>query len=161
MVLTSGTAASMDGGAGPLQFFGPLSALNGSERWYVYFYPLPPGKDYEDVRGQLSPEYLQAAGSADRMTVEIRKPGGEQWEVGWVRYIVGRPHIGDLPLTAAITLPDTVEMRSDAEIFDAEGAAKIFISYYETGDIPSGYSMRPVEGYTADGGLVDLSAVTI
>lgn len=93
------------------------------------------------------------------MVVEIRKPGGDQWGVGWVRYIVGHAHPGTSPLDVAITLPDTTEMISGSEVFDAEEAAQLFMSYYRTGDISPGYALRPVEGYTVDGGLVDLRTV--
>lgn len=158
MQFSGGMAVTMGGGSGPLQFTGPLGVLDGSEHWCILFYPLPPGKGYEDVAGTPIPVYLQAAGSADAMTVEIRKPGGEQWGVGWVRYIVGHPDDGTSPLTTAIPLPHVIEMRSRAEIFAAEEAAQLFISYYKTGDIPAGYSLRPVEGYTLDGQLVDLQA---
>jgi hypothetical protein len=43
-----------------------------------------------------------------------------------------------------------------AEVFDAEKAAQLFMSYYRTGDVPPGYGLRPVEGYASDGQLVDL-----
>lgn len=160
MEFSGRNAATLDGGAGPLQFAGPLRRLDGSDRWSVVLFALN-GKAYEDVVGTPTREYLQAAGKADAMTVEIRKPGGKQWGAQWVRYIVGRPHDGSLPLTTAIALPDTTEMRSSAEAFDADEAAQLFIDYYKTGDIPPGYSLRPVEGYTADGGLVDLSGVIV
>ena len=67
---------SMGGGAGPLQFAGPLRVLNGGENWCLVLYALPPGKSYEDVVGLPVREFLQAAGRADRMTVEICKGGG-------------------------------------------------------------------------------------
>jgi hypothetical protein len=50
-------------------------------------------------------------------------------------------------------------MVSAAEVFAADEAAELFISYYRTGDIPPGYVLRPVEGYTRDGGLIDLRGV--
>ena len=51
---------------------------------------MPPDKSYGEMlrTGELSTEYIQAAGLPDVMTVEIRKPGGEQWGVDWVRYTV-------------------------------------------------------------------------
>lgn len=90
------------------------------------------------------------------MTVEIRKPGGAQWGAEWVRYTIGHPHDDDLPLDVAIPLPRGDEMISRAEVFDAEEAGKLFMSYHKTGDIPPGYVLRPVEGYTADGRHFDL-----
>ncbi|WP_236737354.1 hypothetical protein [Mycolicibacterium llatzerense] len=77
----------------------------------------------------------------------------------WVRYCIGHPHNGSLPLDVAIELPKGAEYVTAAEVFAAEEAADIFVSYYRTGDIPPGYVLRPVEGYTADGGNIDLRAV--
>jgi hypothetical protein len=48
-------------------------------------------------------------------------------------------------------------MISEAEIFEAEEAAQLLMSYYKTGDIPSNYMLRPIEGWTAEGDRVDLS----
>ncbi|WP_078315393.1 hypothetical protein [Mycobacterium sp. D16Q16] len=156
MVYTSGGAATMDGGSGPLQFLGPLRQFGKNGNWFLLFYRLPEGKTFEEVRNEATEQFIQAAGDAAAMTVEIRKPGGEQWGAKWVRYTIGHPHDGDLPLDVAIPLPNGDQMVSRAEVFDADEAAQLFISYYRTGDLPEGYVLRPVEGYTADGDLVEL-----
>jgi hypothetical protein len=150
----------MGSGAGPLQFAGPLSVLNGSERWYILFYALPPGKTYEDLAGVHALEYLQAAGSSDAMTVEICKPGGQPWGAQRVRYTIGHLHDGDQALDVPIKLPRGTQMVSRSEVFGADEAAELFIAYYKSGDIPPGYTLRPVEGYTADGRLIDLKTMT-
>lgn len=159
MVYTGGSAATMDSGAGPLQFLGPLRVLNGTERWFLLFYPLPDGKTFEEFRDQATERYIQAAGTAEAMTVEIRKPGGQQWGADWVRYTIGHPHDGDAPLDVAIPLPRGDQMISAPEVFDAEEAGQLFMAYHETGDIPAGYVLRPVEGYTADGRNIDLATM--
>jgi hypothetical protein len=151
------TVTTLSRGAGPLQFAGPLRRLDGTERWCLVLYALPAGKSYEDIAGQGADEYLQAAGSADKMVVEIRKPAGQQWGVEWVRFVVGHPHGDSPPRDESITLPDTTEKISRPELFEAEEAAELFLSYYRTGDIPAGYVLRPVEGYTTDGQIVDLT----
>ncbi|CPR69784.1 hypothetical protein [Mycobacteroides abscessus] len=159
MEFSSGRATTMDSGSGPLQFLGPLRQLNGTERWFITFYALPPGRRYEEIRHEGTTEYIQAGGSAEAMMLDIRKPGGQQWDAESVRYFIGRPHEGSLPLDVPIELPRGAEFVSAAEVFEADEAADIFMSYYKTGDIPSGYVLRPVEGYTADGDLIDLRAV--
>ncbi|MGV0838482.1 hypothetical protein [Mycolicibacterium thermoresistibile] len=156
VVYSSGSAATIGAGAGSLQFLGPLRRLNGAERWYVLLYPLPPGKSYEEVRNRPTPAYIQAAGAADAMTVETRRPRGEQWDAPWVRYVVGREHEDDEPFDVPIVLPRTTEMVSRSEVFDAEEAGKLFMSYHKTGALPPGYALRPVEGYTREGDLIDL-----
>jgi len=159
MVYTGGSAATMGAGAGPLQFLGPLRQLDGTDRWYLTFFALPEGKRFEEIRNQATEQYLQAAGSADAMMLDIRKAGGAQWGANWVRYVIGHPHTGERPLDVAISLPRGDEMVRATEVFDAEEAAQLFMSYHRSGDIPPGYELRPVEGYTADGGLIDLRDV--
>lgn len=156
MVYTGGSAATMGRGAGPLQFLGPLNQLGQNGNWYLLLYPLPEGKSFEDVRNQATEQYIQAAGSADRMVLEVRKPGGEQWGAAWVRYVIGHQHEGNPPLDVTVPLPKGDEMISRPEVFDAEEAGRIFMTYHKTGDIPPDYMLRPTEGYTADGDLIDL-----
>jgi hypothetical protein len=160
MEYSGDTVATLGAGAGPLQFQGPLRALDGSDNWCLVLYALPPGKDYPDIAGTATLEYIQAAGRADRMAVEIRKPGGQQWGVEWVRYVIGHPHEGNPPIDQAIELPQSTQMISRAEAFDAEEAARLFICYFKTGDIPADYVLRPEEGYTTDGKFVDLRSST-
>ncbi|QTI69861.1 hypothetical protein [Gordonia polyisoprenivorans] len=86
-------------------------------------------------------EFIQAAGSSEKMTVEIRKTDKNG---DGTLFTVGRLH----------TDPDSgnpgVEIRFGShalkvyehEVFDAEEAAKLFYSYYNTGDIPPEYYLR-------------------
>ncbi|WP_170914983.1 MULTISPECIES: hypothetical protein [unclassified Mycobacterium] len=160
MIYSGRNVAEMDGGAGPLQFLGPLGAFGQDGNWSLLLYALPVGREYKDVANEATTEYLQAAGhSASAIAIEIRKPGGEQWGAQWVRYAIGHQHHGDAPLDVAIQLPHGAEYVSRPEVFTSEEAAEIFASYYETGAIPDGYALRPVEGYAADGTLVDLRGV--
>jgi hypothetical protein len=99
---------------------------------------------------------LQAAGSAEALTIEIRKTGGAQWGCRWVRYVVGHPHAADLPLDVTIEMSGSAVHVSSAEVFDAEEAADLFLAYHQSGDIPVAYSLRPVEGYGPDGSPIDI-----
>ena len=114
--------------------------------------------DYDQAAaaGQDALEYLQAAGRADQLIVEIRKAGGSQWGADWVRYVVGHPHEGSAPLDVPITLPKSTEMISAPEVFEADEAAQLFYGYYQTGEIPAQYTLRPVQGFTRDGTVIDL-----
>jgi hypothetical protein len=101
--------------------------------------------------------YLQAAGSGpDRITVEIRKPGGQQWGVESVRYVIGHPGLDGSALDQAIELPTSTQMVRAAEVFDTDAAAALFTDFYRTGSIPETCALRPAEGWTADGTNVDL-----
>jgi hypothetical protein len=100
----------------------------------------------QDIAGPGADEYLQAAGSADKMVVEIRKPAGEQSGLEWVRFVVGHPHGDSPPRDESIALPDGTEKISRPELFEAQEAAELFMLYYQTGVIPAEYLLRPVEG---------------
>ena len=155
-----GVLVSEIGGGRDISTFSlPLHYLNGDDQWSLGLAPIPPGKKYSEMlkAGELSTQYLQAAGVPDTLTVEIRKPGGQQWGVDSVRYTVGHPHSSTQPLDVPIQLAHGVKMISRAQVFAADEAAKLFFSYYTTGDIPGGYELQLVEGYRSDGTTVDLS----
>ncbi|CPR69811.1 Uncharacterised protein [Mycobacteroides abscessus] len=139
-------------------FLNPLRHFNGDDRWGLGLAPLPPDKSYSDMlrAGELSAEYIQAGGLPDALTVEIRKPGGEQWGAKWVRYTIGHPHSGTEPLDVPIRVAGGVKMISRSQVFDADEAAELFFAYYKTGDIPPGYVLQPIEGYRADGSVADV-----
>ena len=139
-------------------FADTLRRFDGAAPWALSLWALPDGKGYDKMleAGEETTAYLQAGGRHDAMTVQIRKPGGHQWGVESVRYIVGHPHDGNPPADVPIALPRSTEMVSRPEVFDATEAAELFFNYYATGDIGTQYSLRPVEGWTADGTNVDL-----
>ncbi|MUL81279.1 MULTISPECIES: hypothetical protein [unclassified Mycolicibacterium] len=102
-------------------------------------------------------EYLQAAGSGpDRITVEVCQPGGQQWGVDSVRYVIGRPGADGAPLDVRIELPTSSQTVGAVEVFGVDEAAELFTSYYRTGSIPECYSLRPAEGWAPDGTNVQL-----
>lgn len=147
----------LDSYADIAEFADVLRRFNGTERFSLVLWALPPGMDNRQaVAAGLDREYIQAAGRADAMTVEICKPGGQQWGVDRVRYVVGHPDGGDAALDVPIVLPHSTEMRSRSEIFNADEAAELFYSYYKTGDIPTSYALRPEQGFTPEGSNVDL-----
>ncbi|MGK2853895.1 MAG: hypothetical protein ACSLE3_07280 [Microbacteriaceae bacterium] len=158
MQFSSGWASTKGSGSSRLQFVSPLRQLNGVERWFVTFYALPAGRSYDDVRYEETPEYIQAGGRAERLMLDIRKCGDNQWGADAVRYVIGHALDEHLPLDVPIELTRGPEFVSAAEVFEAEEAADIFYAYYQTGDIPPGYVLRPVEAYT-DGRIVDLRSI--
>jgi hypothetical protein len=119
-------------------FANPLRHFNGRDQWALTLYPLPDDMTYDEMQAAKKEptEYLQVGGLPDAMTVEIRKPGGEQWGAKWVRYAVGHPH----------------------EVFTADEPAELFHNYYTTGEIPSKYTLRPIEGYRDNGAYLAIPA---
>ncbi len=71
--------------------------------------------------------------------------------------MVGHPHAGIEPRDVPIRLAQGVKLIGRSQVFGADEAAALFFAYYQTGEIPDGYALQPVEGYRSDGTAVDLS----
>jgi len=117
-----------------------LGRLNGNDRHSLILWKLLEGKSLDQVNpSNDARQYLQAAGSAERMTVEVRREtvdGAEQC-------VLGSPHEGS-PGGESVVIPWGVhEVRVETyEVFDAAQASKIFECYYRTGAPPSSCSAR-------------------
>jgi hypothetical protein len=125
-----------------------LQMLDGQQRYSLVFWAIPDGVPFDRVDVDAVGEYLQCAGSAQRMTVEMRHVD----DSGVAHHVViGRPGPADGD-GAARDDPDEVvpwdghEARVHPhEVFDAAEAGELFVSYYETGDVPASYARRPIE----------------
>ncbi len=117
-----------------------LLHLNGVERFSLVLFGIPGSKSLDEIpREQWGLEYLQCAGSAEAMTVETRVLEDGEYR----QYVLGR---GDADHSAepSVTIPwdqFTVSVLDD-EVFTAEEASPLFISYLETGAPPSTVSLR-------------------
>lgn len=130
-----------------------LAEMNGTDPWAIVLSVRPPAGAPADFSTSL---YLQAAGTAETMVIEFCRPGGADIGAVSVRSVVGHPHTGAAELDVDIVLPRSVQTLSRHEVFTADEAAEMFERFYRTDTIGEGYVLRPVEGYTADGGYIDL-----
>lgn len=131
-----------------------LHDLDGSDPWAIVLSTRPPDGVTPDFS---TSRYLQAAGSAEAMVIEYCEPGGAEIGAVSVRSVIGHPHNGSAERDVDIVLPRSVETISRHEVFTAQEAVEMFERFYRTDAIGDGYVLRPVEGYRADGGLIDLS----
>jgi hypothetical protein len=93
----------------------------------------------QSVIDEYGGSYLQAGGTAGKMSVELRRREGD----GEYRfYIVGRDHDLSEPLTETIDVQAAHEPRHPAELFIADQAAPVFIHYVEHQTVPDGYTLR-------------------
>lgn len=130
-----------------------LRSMDGADPWAIVLSARPPAGVPADFSTSL---YLQAAGTAETMEIEFCRPGGADIGAVSVRSVVGHPHTGPTELDVDIVLPRSVQTIGRHEVFTAEEAAEMFERFYRTDTIGEGYELRPVEGYTADGGYIDL-----
>lgn len=118
-----------------------LENLDGRRRFAWSVWRLPDGVSFPDVDLRAFPrEYLQCAGTRERMTVEVRR----QEEPGAYRqYTIGRSDGGDdEPLDQVITWDKHSATIRRSEVFDAAQAYPVFLAYYETDGIPGEYRLR-------------------
>lgn len=132
-------------------FLFTLSQLDGTDRWAIILEADEgvPNTDVAELR------YIQCAGSADRMTVEVCLPGQSEQGFVAIQSVVGRPISVPQPIDQTIDLPSVEVTVAAREVFDAAAAAELFDAFFLTDDIPPGYVLRPLGGFTADGERVD------
>lgn len=135
--------------------------IDGERPYTLSLTPLPDAISFAQAKtaGTHDHEYLQTAGDGDILTVELRAPGGTQWGAEWVRYVVGHRYHRAAPRDIALELPYSTEFIAESEVFYPSEAGEIFHHYTAAGTVPAGYTLRPVEGYTEDGRLIDLSHI--
>lgn len=120
-----------------------LSSLDGRRRFSLMLWALPHGVAFDDVDIVNGPdEYIQTAGSRERMTIEIRRIEAN----GPRQYVVGRSlpsRDDDEPAAELIEWDGGIQtIVHPSEVFCAHEAAELFVSYYATGWIPESYALR-------------------
>lgn len=133
-----------------------LAKLDGANPWAIVLSELPAQGEPDD---HASLRYLQAAGAADRMTVELCLPGGAEHGCVSVRSVVGRTPAAAAPLDQEIEVPRFTMTVAAHEVLTAPEAATLFDTFFKTGALAPGYVLRAVEGFRADGASVDLSSL--
>lgn len=126
-------------------FLTPLQALDGDRKYTRLLCRLPYEADYDAYSRQdleaAREQFIQAAGSASGMTVEIRKTDDD----GATRlYTVGRAPLADTttPPTVRIKVGEHSTNVYPNEVFAAAEAAGLFFHYYLGDRIPDGYVLR-------------------
>lgn len=120
-----------------------LKRMNGTTLWAYSLWRAPEGADLL-AEIPFSDEYLQCAGDAAAVTVEIRVLD----EAGSAhQYTVGKPG-------GASSIQPTETIRWDDgrrstkvhphEVFTPQEAAELFVAYYRTNTLPSEYTLREI-----------------
>ncbi|MBL1080308.1 hypothetical protein JK358_38525 [Nocardia sp. 2] len=132
----------------------PLSRLDGDDRYSLNLQTLPRPMWSEDLtdddRLAMALEFLQCAGSADALSIEVRMlvDGASRL------YTLGRP--GDYTGDPSIRIPFQRGNHQltvyPEEVFTADDAAELFFGYYRTRTIPTEMHLREIdlEAFTAE-----------
>lgn len=118
-----------------------LAALDGEQDFAASLARLPEGLQLADRLPKGWPHsYLQSAGTARAMTVEMRT-ATDASGLEAVHVVVGRADDDDAtPVT--ITWPAGRQVVRANEVFAAEEATRIYLHYYAHDTIPEGYVTR-------------------
>jgi hypothetical protein len=119
-----------------------LARIDGKARYSLVLWAMPAGKRLNELNEHTDArQYIQCAGSATAMTVELRTEEDGKGH----QYVVGRlpgPRLKE----PQVRIPwDKFEaVVYEDEIFTAEEAFELFGSYLETGTIPAKFALRPL-----------------
>jgi hypothetical protein len=133
--------------AGLESFTRPLRRFNGNDRFSLNLakMPSPTWLDdlTEDDMQRMGEEYLQCAGSAEAMSVEIRT------KVGGVPrlYTIGRPgpRHGEPTVDIPFQHGNRVLHVYPSEVFTADEAADMFFEYHRSNSIPQSFGLREID----------------
>ena len=120
-----------------------LEIMDG-ERRYAYALWRQPPRDQMYLRVQGWPwSYIQSAGSAEAMTVEIRVSGGMDKVAE--QFVVGRP-VEDQAAEPVVNIRwngnDHIVFAN--EVFEVKEAGDIYWYYYQHDTVPDGYWLRQI-----------------
>lgn len=128
----------------PEQLRFSLNRMNGTSFWAFSLWRAPEDADLlEDI--PLSDEYLQSAGTAEALTIEMRVVD----DAGVAhQYTVGKP--GGEPDGEPTEVVRWDEGRHSTtvhphEVFTADEAAEVFFAYFSTDTVPSSYTLRELD----------------
>ena len=119
-----------------------LGLLDGVEAYTYIIWRAPKPEKGFVTPDDVGDSFMQAAGSPDGITVEVRLPGpdGESH-----LYTVGRPEPAD-GTTTLIPISRTRAVRVFSnEVFSADEAAVIFYTYYLTDTVSQPYVLRELD----------------
>lgn len=120
---------------GQLRFL--LDKLDGAKNWSFALWSLPVGRTFNSIHlAQWPKEYLQSAGTATGMTIELRRMEADS---AFHQYAVGRSSVGSNDDDVTITWPGNDPKAPNSltipgsEVFTAEQTAAVYLHYIEHG----------------------------
>lgn len=122
------------------EIVGALTRMDGRRFFAFSVWSFPDDVHFDDLDiEEASSFYLQCAGAADAMTVELREPAGDEAR----HYVIGK---------APVTGTASVEIEFDEyavdvhpeEVFTAAEAGEVFLAYMDTGTVPDRWHRREI-----------------
>ncbi len=121
---------------------GFFSRMDGERLFAFLLYELPAGQLFGDGRVLNPQEFIQCAGTASALTVEVR----EREDSGfYLLSTVGRAGDDNGPKDVEITWRGSSTSVHRAEQWTSDEAAELFLTYWRTRSLPDNTSKRPLE----------------
>lgn len=121
-----------------------LNAMDGTDFWAYSLWRAPEGADLlESI--PFADDYIQSAGSAMAMTVEVRLTDAAGVER---QYVVGKPDTVPEGEPSEVVRWDDGRYSTTVfagEVFTADEAAEVFYAYFLTDRVPDGYPLRELD----------------
>lgn len=117
-----------------------LGRLDGCKRYSLILWRLPEGKRLDETSPDNEAlEYLQCAGSARHMIVEMsRLIDGQR-----ASFLISRPVLSEADDSKEeVHWSDFVAVVRRSDVFDSSEAGRIFSVFYRTGSVPSEYVQK-------------------
>lgn len=123
-----------------------LELLDGDDHFSLLLFHVPDGAGWPDGPGfnaaDYEEEYLQSAGRAGAMVVEIRR---SEDDGQFHQYAVGRPVLASSGPAVEINWQQNFTIVPANEVFDAHEAATIFLHYFRCRTVPKAYTLRELD----------------
>lgn len=118
-----------------------FARMDGDRLFAFLLWELPAGQSFGDGRPLDPREFIQCAGSADALTVEVRE---EADDGSHVLSTLGRADDQGGRAEMAIQWRGNTKMVRRNEQWSSDDAADLFLTYWRTGALPRNISKRPV-----------------
>ena len=125
---------------------GAFGRMDGDRLFTFLLWELPDGRSFErGLRGLEPLVFIQCAGSADALTVEVREPGTEG---GYVLSTVGRADEEPGPQDVQIEWRGNTALVCRNERWNSDHAAALFLAYWRgKGTLPDNVAKRHRESF--------------
>ena len=127
------------------QLRGFFSRMDGDRLFTFLLWELPAARSFENGLGGLEPlEFIQCAGSAEALTVEVRRRDDTDTYVLWT---AGRAGEDPGPRDVEIEWRGNINVVHGNERWTSDEAAELFLTYWRSGTLPDDITRRPLERF--------------
>ena len=126
-----------------------LGLMDGASQWGYALWRLPEDNPVRGLSREGATEFLQSAGTAQRMTIEMMRHQSQP-EDAYYLYAVGKPGGASSLQDTTITWADKTFPVAENEVYTAAEAAEVYAYYRKHDTLPPGSTLRLVNTFPVD-----------